>query len=337
MSRHTWPKYLVTDQGSHFTNTVLQELTATTNVQHHLVTAYCPWANGTVERVNREIITLLQRLLIENRLHTTAWPSLVPIVQSVLNHTPVESLDNLAPVTVFSGQPSSTPLSSIFNIEDGTMRSILPPSDVIRRHYETAALSLQKIHKAVEDIAEQRRARDRQRPRYTVPVNFARGDFVLHSRVDTRIPHSGKLLVQWRGPYRITDIRSPLIYEITHLVSGQTKEVHASRLKLYHDSSLNLTEELLDHAARQGDLYEAERLAKAQYDRRTRTWEALVLWKGFEESEATWEPIEMLVKDVPDLVRRDLPFLVSKGHLSNIAKALKFHFPSSSRSQSFGK
>ena len=46
----------VSDQGSHFKNAVVKDLNDRLQAQHHFTLPYCPWANGTVERVNRDIL-----------------------------------------------------------------------------------------------------------------------------------------------------------------------------------------------------------------------------------------------------------------------------------------
>ncbi|OWZ18144.1 Retrotransposon protein [Phytophthora megakarya] len=43
-------------QGPHFKNAVIETLTRSLGAQHHFVTAYCPWANGTVEVVSRLLL-----------------------------------------------------------------------------------------------------------------------------------------------------------------------------------------------------------------------------------------------------------------------------------------
>jgi transposase InsO family protein len=41
----------VSDQGSHFKNTVMADIQKQLGTNHHFTTAYSPWANGTVEAV----------------------------------------------------------------------------------------------------------------------------------------------------------------------------------------------------------------------------------------------------------------------------------------------
>ena len=45
---------IITDGPSHFKNFPIETLTKTLRIEHHIVTSYSPWANGGIERHNRE-------------------------------------------------------------------------------------------------------------------------------------------------------------------------------------------------------------------------------------------------------------------------------------------
>ena len=92
----TW----VSDQGSHFKNTVIRELNEKLGAEHKFSLPYCPWSNGTIERVNRYTLNVFRALLSEFRILPREWVRLKPLVQMSLNHTAVPSLGNLAPVTM---------------------------------------------------------------------------------------------------------------------------------------------------------------------------------------------------------------------------------------------
>src|ERR1044072_5571685 len=51
--RHGCPKVLLTDQGTHFVNELLDSLCTRLGVKHNLSTAYRPQTNGLTERFNR--------------------------------------------------------------------------------------------------------------------------------------------------------------------------------------------------------------------------------------------------------------------------------------------
>ncbi|GMF50962.1 unnamed protein product [Phytophthora fragariaefolia] len=83
-------------------------------------------------------------------------------------------------------------------------------------------------------------------------VNSHVDDIVLWSRVDTETP-ANKLVVKRISPYRVIDTRINSS-DIEHLIAGAKRNVHAPRLKLYADSSLDINEDILEHVANQ-DIY----------------------------------------------------------------------------------
>eukprot|EP00644_Phytophthora_capsici_P012967 jgi/Phyca11/101588/e_gw1.5.1237.1 len=141
--------------------------------------AYRPWINGSIERLNRDILQVLR--------------SLLPLIQANLNHSPVASLANHAPAEVFLGVKAATPL--------------------------------QKVHTK----------RNKSNQRGAQPVNFHVGDYVLWSRIDSKMK-TNKLAVKWNGPYHVTNANANS-FEVEQLLTGST---HALRLKLYADSSLDV-------------------------------------------------------------------------------------------------
>lgn len=46
---------VVTDEVTHSKSSLMNKLTARTHIKHHFTTAYCPWSNGTVERVCKKV------------------------------------------------------------------------------------------------------------------------------------------------------------------------------------------------------------------------------------------------------------------------------------------
>ena len=102
----TW----VSDRGSHFKNKLMDRINRGLHCHHNFTTPNTPLANGTVERVCREVLRCCRALLSEFRLKETEWPFVLPIIQSVLNHTKLSSQVNRAPVTAFAGLPSDNPL-----------------------------------------------------------------------------------------------------------------------------------------------------------------------------------------------------------------------------------
>ena len=151
-------------------------------------------------------------------------------------------------------------------------------------------------------------AKEKQRSRnkkdhFAKSVNFTLGDFVLWSRVDVPSKKS-KLGVFWIGPYRVTNLISDNVFEIECLRTYKKKIAHASRLKYYHDSSLNVSEELIQFISQQDVTFEIENIIDHKYDNDIKSYIFLIEWKGFEAIENSWEPFSNLIKDVKVLLSR---------------------------------
>ena len=290
----TW----VSDQPSHFKNTIIRQLAKRMKSNHHFTTAYCPWANGSVERVNRDLIPIFQALLAEFNLPVEHWPRALPIIQYVLNQSPTESLHGFAPIQIFMGREPSSPVKEIFDPESKTFRTIEWHKDELTKYWTQLKAEMALMHKKVRDMSDKIHERNSRRKAET--PNFAIGDYVLWSRVDRKAVANDKMTMTWRGPFRIVNTISDQLYSIQHLTQETTSTVHGSRLKYYHDASLNVTAELKDHIDSQGFLYDIEKLEEIKWNKDLRQWEIRVQWQGF-EGEDTFEPLPKLLTDVPEL------------------------------------
>jgi hypothetical protein len=121
----TW----VSDRGSHLKNEVVRSLREKTRGLHHFTLAYCPWSNGTVERVCRELLRATRALLSEFKLPPEAWPSVLPMVQAGLNNAASVRMQGKCPKEVFLGLPPDSPLVSIKAEREGKVE-ILSLSEI---------------------------------------------------------------------------------------------------------------------------------------------------------------------------------------------------------------
>lgn len=105
--------FWLSDQGNHFRNALLQEVRHRLRAEHHFVSVYSLWANGAVERVNRELVRLMRTLLAEQCLTPAAWPSVLLLTQASINNTPAEvRLAGQTPSQVMFGSEQIRPLDS---------------------------------------------------------------------------------------------------------------------------------------------------------------------------------------------------------------------------------
>ncbi|MCO5595571.1 hypothetical protein L7F22_049616 [Adiantum nelumboides] len=71
IARFGCPFEIVSDNGTHFINEVIKELTSNFMISHHKSTPYYPQANGQVESTNKTLISVLTKTIVE--AHHTDW------------------------------------------------------------------------------------------------------------------------------------------------------------------------------------------------------------------------------------------------------------------------
>ena len=238
----------ITDQGPHFKNAVMDTVRRHLKCQHHFVTPYAHWANGSVERVNREVLRLLRALVSENQMNIKQWPYLLAAVQSILNKTPTARLGDKAPLTVLSGLRPTHPLDAIFPVPltstdvASNARAVksITMSDRVKTYVTNTAAALQDIHKAALDKGQRIRAGNRkaaEKRGWQPHAGFDVGDYVL---VAIEKPDN-KLAVRWAGPMQIVKIVDEWTFTVKDLVHGRTFDRHAQMLKKYEDKQLEVT------------------------------------------------------------------------------------------------
>ncbi|POM62866.1 LOW QUALITY PROTEIN: hypothetical protein PHPALM_27929 [Phytophthora palmivora] len=251
------PSILISDQGSHFKNELITMVCKKLAIDQSLVVAYAPWINGTVERLNRDVLQVLRVLLMEYSLDTHEW----------------------APSELFTGLPRPTPFEPIL-LERGQRFDILETAVLPIEQLDQLRVSLAGLHKEVLDQREKRRLQNMARSK-GIECNFSVGDFILWSRIDSRMS-TDKLLARWDGPFEVTET-APHSFTIRHLVTNKHYEVHGSRLKFYADSSFEVNKELLAHVGNQGVVLGVESITK--HRKANGVWQLLVSWEGLQEEE----------------------------------------------------
>ncbi|ETI44902.1 hypothetical protein F443_10417 [Phytophthora nicotianae P1569] len=115
--------------------------------------AYCPWINGSIERLNRDILKVFRTMLLDYKLDTKDWIALVPLVQANLNHSAVPSLGGRAPVEMFTGLPCPSPLEVIFVDTDQGPKNIpvVKSSATFEQQLLELKESVQEMHRQMKD------------------------------------------------------------------------------------------------------------------------------------------------------------------------------------------
>lgn len=187
------------------------------------------------------------------------WPDLLPFVQSVVNNSPSPPRGDIPPITAMTGQ-EATPLIQTFY-----RSSALKPvaiSDVAPDRALNVKLlceRMKEIHPVVQNTLLDLRRRNRENIVKGMLPNFTDGYFVLVSRED--FSACGKLALRWRGPRRIVRAVNDFVYQVEDLRNGNVEDVHATKLKFYHEASLN-AEAIMPHVLSSETGMEVQRLLR---------------------------------------------------------------------------
>lgn len=338
-------EWLVSDQGSHFNNKWMEAYVAESKVlyhvmspnfegvlasnevetgdestavpqRHHFTMAYCPWANGTVENVNRHVLALIKIMTSEARVGLEQWPALLPNMAAALNDARSYRNHHHSPRELFMGQKSVNPLDVLYSAKTDTVRHVTFSSKEYDAKFQQLVESMEVIHKEVAgsrkgiwdrnfwgEIMAKRKANgssvdhaDRDRI-----VDFDVGDYVM---VATPGKSKSKIIARWKGPFRVVEMVDKYVYRVQHLVTLEKSLAHVMRIKFFCSSELEVPVGLVDEiqSHENYDLeFDPECILDLKYDFDLQASYVKIKWRGFSEMETTWEFLDDFFETHPEL------------------------------------
>lgn len=168
---------------------------------HHVTLPYCPWSNGAVERLGKELLRVARSVLSELKMRASDWPDILPIFTSVLNNSPSSSRSNVCPVTAFLGRKPTPPIKTFLRLL--TVNPVTLTDVQMERsfHVEDLIKTCDEIHPLVQISLAKSRAQSGKSASRGKLSNFEEGDFVLVARDEYGA--GDKLLLRWRDPRRV--------------------------------------------------------------------------------------------------------------------------------------
>lgn len=309
----TPPKVWVSDQGSHFKNEVIAHLASVHRIRHHFTIAYSPWANGTVESLMRSVLSASRSMIAELKLAPQDWTMVIPSIASVLNEASLDRLGKrqdgipFCPLEVMSGIAPNRAVHQIVPRVDGLTKEKLLGSARLAQmaSIQTLQIDMDRIHKQVTESVSSRRERAielHNKATHIINPVLHVGDFVLVRRANDR---GHKLRFRWFGPCAIAKVFSSHVYGVTPLVGGKMERVNCARLMKYRDSlnGADIPKEMIELAERTDSRYEVvEKIVDVGEAPDGLFFQ--VQWEGLpDERDYTWQAIEELHADIPDMVK----------------------------------
>ncbi|GJJ71582.1 hypothetical protein EMPS_03932 [Entomortierella parvispora] len=186
------PKIVQTDNGSEFSNLLLDSVPTLLQTQHRLSTPYHPRGNGIAERLVRSSKELLRKVLHGKVLD---WDSYLPAVQFSLN-TKVASLHSSTPFSLFYGRA----YSSVSNFKQ-IKSELLTPEDLDDRLEYLTNIVFPAISE--KSKASQKQMVDKFNRSHHI-TEFPVGSFVMTKDMEA----TGSLDARYDGPYKVLCTRA---------------------------------------------------------------------------------------------------------------------------------
>ncbi|GBC53574.1 putative integrase core domain protein [Rhizophagus irregularis DAOM 181602=DAOM 197198] len=229
--RHGCPKELLTDQGTHFVNEMLDSLCKRLGITHRLSVAYHPQTNGLVERFNRTLCELLAKYCIERK---DDWDLFIPSALFAYR-TMRQNTTRYEPFYLTYGRDAVLPIElevPTYPFEDRSDRGF---EDLyFRRLGQLAGNLIDDRQQANENI---QHAQKRQVERHNKQIKEHR--YQIGEKVLLRNFRAKKLDSKWHGPYYIHDVRPNGTYKLRTLEGKLRKKVvHADQIRSYYERTI---------------------------------------------------------------------------------------------------
>jgi hypothetical protein len=305
------PTKVISDRDPRFTSHFGRALSQKLGVQQNLSMAFHPQTDGLSEWKNQWVEQYLHLVMSASPEDWTHWMA----IATAVHNNRKNATTGLSPNDILFGyEPNLAPQDS-------------PPAnnEAAQQRIELLKEKRTQVIDAINKTA---------RSGQTIPSQFQVGNQFWLEATHLKLRHQKTKLAPKRyGPFQIVKEVLSVAYQIKLPASWGIHDVfHASLLSPYHEMTAhgpNFSQpspDLIDGE----EEYEVERVVNHRRHGKARRLQYLIKWKGYPESDNTWEPLDQV--HAPELIReyhRHFPLKDKRARARLIAAILRTGCPSS--------
>ena len=269
---------------------------------------YCPWANGSVEVVGKDLCWTLRALCSEFQASVDEWDLVLPLAEYAINHRRRPILGDRSAVEIMTGRQPRTPVDLAVwsgpNLKEATEMRL--PAARADAYMDKLAQSLALMHERVRDKDQHdRRVRAMREARRDHAMHFRRGDYVMVAAEGNQanVQRHSKIMVKFQGPYECMGLVNDDPDKVLVRLVGQDEATKVSWRRVYRIAGpdMTITQAVQDSALHDLQTFKVESFEDWGFGDDGKVV-LKVRWRGFDADEDTWEPMEQLDEDVEVLV-----------------------------------
>src|SRR6266436_5267010 len=310
---------MISDRDPRFTSHFGKALTTKLGISRNLSMAFHPQTDGLSKRKNQWVEQYLRLVTLMDPKGWVDWLALATAVHN--NQTNVTT--GLSPNQILLRY------NPILNLEESlrTMNDLIEmQSEAMNQNCKNAIWALNK-------------SSDQNSP---PPSQYKPGQQVWLDMTHLKLPYQkAKLTPKRLGPFKITKEISPVAYRLALPTNWRIHNVfHASLLNPYHETNThgpNFTRPPPDLVEGEEE-FEVERIVAHRTFGRSKCLQYLIKWKGYPESDNSWEPADQV--HAPDLIKHYRSTAKNQSAIKTAAKdqsAIKTPYQSMEEKQSAAK
>ncbi|XP_068205363.1 uncharacterized protein [Palaemon carinicauda] len=221
------PKEIISDRGTQFKSDLMSEINKLLCIKAIYTSPYHASCNGMVERMNGTLKNMLKKICIDN---PNGWDKYINVALFAYRENPNDSL-KFSPFELLYGRNVRGPLHILHElVSNNSIDGELTTS------YRYIISLRDKLQSMAEVVVNNAKVSAKKYKEYFDKKTTSR-KFKVNDEVLVMLPNSSnKFLMQWKGPYIITDVHSNGVdYYVK--VGNRLKLYHANMLKTYHRRS----------------------------------------------------------------------------------------------------